>query len=412
MNNDLLLSVDVAKNKSTMSLFERGENYQPVCLIKPVDVKYDSDSISEFLERLKPYGFDQISCFMESTGPYHLNLENLLKELKFKRVIAVNPLYVFENKGDSLRRTKTDKQDCYKIACTYYAGAYSLPRPMTSKEEEAKSLSRYIEKRVFNLSSRKNEFRMYVGLAFPELEKIFSKSELFENKSLNLLMKYGCAENVAKASEKSIANALAGKSYRLKKYDELAKEIKAQALKSVASVKADSTISSIIIKNSAKDLKKMIEDIEGLKELLLSMVKEWDIFKVIRSFPGIGDDLALHLAAEIGNISAYSKVSKLQAAAGIDPKRDDSGEVQDKSMPISKRGNRHLRHWLFIAVLSINRQAGNGKGDTAISNFYAKKHSDENRHHYVATVACMSKLVRRIYYRYKEYKSSGELVVR
>lgn len=166
-----------------------------------------------------------------------------------------------------------------------------------------------------------------------------------------------------------------------------------------------------ILPGLIKALRNLEEEIEGAERKLLSMTEEKPLFKVLKSFGGIGDGIAMHLTAEMGDISSYATPQKLVAACGLDPSREQSGSSIDRYGKVTKAGNRYARHWLFNAVSCVVMQAARGKGDTAVADYYKKKHSDEKHHHYAATVACCNKLIRRIFYRFQDFAKTGELIV-
>ena len=113
------------------------------------------------------------------------------------------------------------------------------------------------------------------------------------------------------------------------------------------------------------------------------------------SVPGIGDNLAPIILAEIGDINNFDKPSKLIAFAGTDPSENQSGNKLSSNDKTSKRGSPYLRHAIYTASL------------VAISNepelraYYDKKIS-EGKHHFVALAGISRKLLTIIYYILKE----------
>ena len=56
---------------------------------------------------------------MESTGTYHLPVERYFKENGFNTLV-INSLTT-KNNYDTIRKTKTDKKDCYRLAKLFFA---------------------------------------------------------------------------------------------------------------------------------------------------------------------------------------------------------------------------------------------------------------------------------------------------
>ena len=91
-----------------------------------------------------------------------------------------------------------------------------------------------------------------------------------------------------------------------------------------------------LLEKKATLVKQMVELSEGRKEYL-----------VLRSIPGIGDSTACRLIGEIGDIRRFQNAKQLNAYAGIDIMRYQSGNTQYRDR-INKRGNKHLRKILFL----------------------------------------------------------------
>ena len=70
----------------------------------------------------------------------------------------------------------------------------------------------------------------------------------------------------------------------------------------------------------------------------------------IITIPGIGNILGSMILAEIGDINRFSSAKKLVAFAGLDPIVSQSGNFENITGPISKRGSPDLRYALFNAA--------------------------------------------------------------
>ncbi|MBC8384317.1 MAG: transposase [Candidatus Cloacimonetes bacterium] len=106
------LGIDVSKDSFDAWLIDVKQN-------KHLDEKFniDSDGFDLLVERLKKYNPKSILTILESTGVYHINLFFQLDEKGFKTAI-VNPLLIHNfNKSVTLRKSKTDKIDAFRIAC-------------------------------------------------------------------------------------------------------------------------------------------------------------------------------------------------------------------------------------------------------------------------------------------------------
>ena len=112
----------------------------------------------------------------------------------------------------------------------------------------------------------------------------------------------------------------------------------------------------------------------------------------IRSIPGIGNNLAARILAEIGDVNRFNCASQLVAYVGIDPQIYQSGQISGLHLKISKKGNKKLRCLLYLALTCMIKTSRN----TVIVDFYKKKKADGLASK-SALVASMNKLVRIIY---------------
>ena len=78
-------------------------------------------------------------------------------------------------------------------------------------------------------------------------------------------------------------------------------------------------------------------------------------YRQMRSVKGIGEVSAVTLLAELTLLPEDRDVRQWVAFAGLDPREHSSGTSVRKHTRISKVGNRHLRHALFLPALVASR---------------------------------------------------------
>jgi transposase len=78
-------------------------------------------------------------------------------------------------------------------------------------------------------------------------------------------------------------------------------------------------------------------------------------YRLLRSVPGIGEISAIQTLAELLLLPADRDVRQWVAYAGLDPREYRSGTSVHKYTRISKVGNRHLRHALYMPALVASR---------------------------------------------------------
>ena len=123
---------------------------------------------------------------------------------------------------------------------------------------------------------------------------------------------------------------------------------------------------------------------------LSSMLPEYE---VVMELYGVGKVLGSQLIAEIGDVRRLDSSKSLVAMAGIDPPPNQSGQVDQKSRSISKRGSSALRKTLF-QIMTIIIQ--NKPVDEPVYQFLDKKRS-EGKPYRVYMIAAAHKFLR-IYY--------------
>lgn len=141
--------------------------------------------------------------------------------------------------------------------------------------------------------------------------------------------------------------------------------------------------------------KRLLELKKQKKEVIDQMVvlsQERKDYQVLLSFPGIGAKTAVRLLAELGDLRRFQHANQINAYAGIDIQRHQSGKLYypDK---INKRGNRKLRNILYMMILSMI--CLRSKTQNTIVDYYDKlKKQPNGKIHKVAVIACMNKFLK------------------
>lgn len=85
-------------------------------------------------------------------------------------------------------------------------------------------------------------------------------------------------------------------------------------------------------------------------------------FRLLCSIPGVGQASAIQILAELLLLPADRDVRQWIAYAGLDPREYLSGTSVRKRTRISRVGNRHLRHALFMPALVASRREPHLRG--------------------------------------------------
>ena len=118
--------------------------------------------------------------------------------------------------------------------------------------------------------------------------------------------------------------------------------------------------------------------------------------EILTSIPGIGENTALRIISELGDIRRFNNPSQLNAFVCVDPQVYESGNLT-AHLSISKRGTAIGRKVLYLAINQIQsaKKAGN---PCHIADYYEKrKRSSETASHKKAAIASIHKLLRTIF---------------
>jgi len=95
-----------------------------------------------------------------------------------------------------------------------------------------------------------------------------------------------------------------------------------------------------------------------LERQIAALYARVDPDSTLVTLPGIGPVIAPLLMAVIGNILRFSNVKKFVSFCGMAPRKNQTGRADRQGQPISKSGNRRMRHFLFLAADASRRTVG------------------------------------------------------
>ena len=381
-----VLAIDVAKGKSMVSLItDCGE-----VLIEPYEInhsKVDFDNLNQKISNLK---LDNMSVIMESTGIYHRPVERYFLENNYN-VYTINALYSKMYKRN-LRKTKTDKLDCISLSELFFTTNFK----QYIKPDELYLNMNALSRQYFALSdlnsNLKNRYKNLLYLCFPEYELIFKNQAIYSDIALNFISKYPHAEIIANTRIDCLQNFFKQNNFRYWKSKPI--KIKYLAKESYPSVsKNDEIVSNL--SSISKLIYNYEKEINELKIKLINYAKQSDYFNKINSIFGLGDLTTALIIAELGDINRFNNIKELTAYCGLDPSIKQSGKTINIHGPISKSGNKYMRKILFVSILNIIRLSSLCHRENDIEIYYRKKRN-EGKHHYAATIACTTKLLRQI----------------
>jgi len=386
-----VLAIDVAKNKSMVCLISE----DGVVYIEPFEFNHNLNEFNLLELKINFFNLNNITVFMESTSTYHLPVERFFKERNFQTHI-INPIHAKNNKS-SLRKTKTDKEDCLSLATLFFKENI---KNYNDDKEDLYSKLRELSREVFSLDEGltrlKNRYIQTLNLTVPEASNYFKGQALYGKTALGLFYEFPHSEIIKnKRSDAFAYNMAKTQNRHLNYYKKKADIIKEASINSYPGVSVSSN-EIYNLKQLITLLKAHAKEIDKTKEKMISLAKESPLFLIILSIPGIGELSASLLLAELKDVTRFNNVKQINAYCGLDPSIIQSGKSVNYHGPISKRGNKYARKVLFNCSSNIITTSARNNTDNSIYVYFRKKQS-ENKHHYESIIACSTKLIRIIY---------------
>ena len=91
---------------------------------------------------------------------------------------------------------------------------------------------------------------------------------------------------------------------------------------------------------------------------IITLARRDDVCKLLMTMPGVGAHIALSFRAGIDDPARFRRSRDVGAHFGLTPRRYSSGEI-DLSGRISKMGDQHVRHMLYVAAqVTLRRDQG------------------------------------------------------
>ena len=377
----IYVGIDVAKDKHDCCILSSdGE-----ILLSPFTIQNNLCGYDELYEKIWSLTKDlsKIKVGLEATGHYHLNLLRSLLDNGLASYV-INPLHTnLYRKGQSLRKTKTDKVDAASIAMMLLTDKTLKPYSDTSyHNEELKSLTRYRFDKVQERAKLKTSVSRLVSILFPELEKLVPT--LHMKSVYALLSEFPGASYIADAHLTRLKNLLheASKGHYGR---DMAITIREAASASIGSVLP---AKSMELKHTLYLIEVMTNEIDEIESAINEIMDELE--SPITSIPGIKNRMGAMILAEIGDFSRFDSPDQILAYAGLSPSIYQSGQITSSYAHMEKRGSRYLRYALFNATKYVCTW------DPTFSSYLAKKRA-EGKHYYVAISHACKKLVRMIY---------------
>ena len=379
-----VFGIDVSSRKSNVCIMVNGQK------VDDYAISNDMVGFNQLLDDLKQVTKPQI--IFEATGVYSRRLQAFL-DMHELRYVMMNPLEAKRKTKDDLHQNKTDKLDALYLAKLQSEHPQRLAYVQSEEYQELMANNRIYEQASHDLITNRNRLHKAIQLTFPEIEHLMANPR--GKNYWSIVLRFPHPDIVLETKEADIIDFLKGLSgIGKKRANDIMQSLIRLAKVACPAVKKDSA--------HIRGLEMAINNILSAEEACQTALKEMTKLapkrdlEILTSIPGIGENTALRIISELGDIRRFNNPSQLNAFVGVDPQVYESGNLT-AHLSISKRGTAIGRKVLYLAINQIQsaKKAGN---PSHIADYYEKrKRSSETASHKKAAIASIHKLLRTIF---------------
>ena len=379
-----VFGIDVSSRKSNVCIMVNGQK------VDDYAISNDMVGFNQVLDDLKQVTKPQI--IFEATGVYSRRLQAFL-DMHELRYVMMNPLEAKRKTKDDLHQNKTDKLDALYLAKLQSEHPQRLAYVQSKEYQELMANNRIYEQASHDLITNRNRLHKAIQLTFPEIEHLMVNPR--GKNYWSIVLRFPHPDIVLETKEADIIDFLKGLSgIGKKRANDIMQSLIRLAKVACPAVKKDSA--------HIRGLEMAINNILSAEEACQTALKEMTKLapkrdlEILTSIPGIGENTALRIISELGDIRRFNNPSQLNAFVGVDPQVYESGNLT-AHLSISKRGTAIGRKVLYLAINQIQsaKKAGN---PSHIADYYEKrKRSSETASHKKAAIASIHKLLRTIF---------------
>lgn len=379
-----VFGIDVSSRKSNVCIMVNGQK------VDDYAISNDMVGFNQLLDDLKQVTKPQI--IFEATGVYSRRLQAFL-DMHELRYVMMNPLEAKRKTKDDLHQNKTDKLDALYLAKLQSEHPQRLAYVQSKEYQELMANNRIYEQASHDLITNRNRLHKAIQLIFPEIEHLMVNPR--GKNYWSIVLRFPHPDIVLETKEADIIDFLKGLSgIGKKRANDIMQSLIRLAKVACPAVKKDSA--------HIRGLEMAINNILSAEEACQTALKEMTKLapkrdlEILTSIPGIGENTALRIISELGDIRRFNNPSQLNAFVGVDPQVYESGNLT-AHLSISKRGTAIGRKVLYLAINQIQsaKKAGN---PSHIADYYEKrKRSSETASHKKAAIASIHKLLRTIF---------------
>jgi transposase len=345
--------------------------------------------VDELIKRLACLS-GPVRLAMESTGHYWIALYEALVDQGYT-VVVFNPLQIKAYRQVGIRKTKTDRVDCYYIADFLRVQLLTPLFVPSPTHRQLRHLARFRFALVDRAGSLRRRAHMVMDQVFPEYPALFARP--FDTTSRQLLRHAVTAEEFVAWPEAELTMAIR-KASRGRLGQEKAQAIHTAAQTSLG-VHSLGQVAKLEMSWLLDQMDLLDQQVDSLDATLTELMAGEEQY--LTTIPGISTVLAATILGEIGDIQRFPSLPPLIAFAGFDPSIHQSGHFLATQSRLSKRGSPYLRRAIWLAAMTARRF------NPDLAAFYQRKR-DQGKHHNVVMSAVCHRLLARIYAILKEQR--------
>ena len=245
-------------------------------------------------------------ALMEATGRYHEPVAAALHEYGI-RVTVLNPLFIKQSGGGSIRKVKTDKADAMKIAKNALDNWVDLREytPMEAIREQLKLCSRQYNLYMKNVVALQNNLISLTDKVFPGVNELFSSPDRADGsqKWIDFVITFWHCECICLVSEAAFTQRYR-KWCKRKGYhfsERKATELYMGSMGHITTLPRNSN-TKLLITTAAKELASAKATLAVLRAEMNRLAQQLPEYETVRAMYGVGETTAVQLMAEIGDV--------------------------------------------------------------------------------------------------------------
>ena len=380
----ILVGIDIGKYSHHFALVRKEDGE---VLREPSEINNDLEGFDQLISSFRLYQKKDILIGMEDTGHYHFAILKHLLDKQYT-VALINPITTDLTRKMNGSITKTDDLDSLTICDVLSSNKkdkkpYRITKVNRFDMYEQRCLTRHHHNLKEELNVYSNRLQKCIDVVFPEYNSLFKSK--YGIVYMNVLKKYGSADNIAKADIRSLRKCFET-NRRGKRISLTAEKLKETAKNSIG------------ISSSSEVIQ--IRHLIGQIELIYAQLKEIDkkieefsrqINSPILSIPGISHFSGTSILSELGDISNFTNPRQVIKFSGTAPLTYESSQFKAQHTKITKKGSKYLRKTLYQIILPVIQH------NKVFGDYYALKLS-QGKSHRCAQGHCVRKLLRVIYH--------------